>query len=83
MQVQHVYHCECVLLLIKLRWPKNKSIYDVASDGNDDDSDGHAGSGCDGDAGMACHGMSSETVPDKTFHFSWLDRPSIEHSYSS
>ena len=50
MQVQYVYHCDCVLLLIKLRWPKNKSICD-----DDDNSDGHAGSGCDGDAGMACH----------------------------
>ena len=30
-QVQFVYHCVCFLFLIKLRCPKNKSIYDTVS----------------------------------------------------
>ena len=48
-------------------------------DDGDGDGDGDDGDG-DGDAGMA---GNQKIVPDKTFHFSWLDRASTEHSYTS
>ena len=48
--------------------------------GDDGDGDGNDGDDGDGDAGMA---GNQKIVPDETFHFSWLDRPSTEHSYTS